>query len=240
MTQETSPQITLCIPVLNEEKTLPDLFSNLSSYFDKFLIPFEVVFCLDPSQDQSEEILKAAHQKNPAFRYLVNARPLGRARSLLLAIKEARSTYIATASVDLTIPLGDITKLLQKMSEFNVTIAFGTRRDKKDSPFLNLTSKKSRLEIMYMDIYWEQKKRNFKDPFCSSLIFKKEIRELLIKDIAVSGWYLTDALQDQVIKKNIPFVEMPVYASPQQKDSFPYYREALRLFWRSLRHQSRK
>ena len=135
MTQETSPQITLCIPVFNEEKTLPGLFSNLSSYFEKFLIPFEVVFCLDPSSDQSEKILEEASRKNSAFRYLVNSRKQGRARSLLRALQEARSPYIAAASVDLSIPLGDLTKLLQSLAEKETAIAFGTRMDKKDSLF---------------------------------------------------------------------------------------------------------
>ncbi len=234
MTQETSPQITLCIPVLNEEKTLPGLFSNLSSYFDKFMIPFEVVFCLDPSTDSSENILKEAHRKNSSFRYFANPRKLGRAQSLLRAIKEAKSPYIATASTDLSIPLGDLMKLLQSLGEKQASIAFGTRIDKKDSPFFNATSKKARLEITYMNIFWEQKRRQFKDPFCHALVFKREIRDLLLENLKVSGWYLTLNFQDQVFKKKIPFTEVPVYTSISHEKAFPYRREQLRLFWRSL------
>ena len=237
MTQETSPQITLCIPVFNEEKTLPGLFSNLSSYFEKFLIPFEVVFCLDPSSDQSEKILEEASRKNSAFRYLVNSRKQGRARSLLRALQEARSPYIAAASVDLSIPLGDLTKLLQSLTEKETAIAFGTRMDKKDSLFLSSTSKKNRLEITYLNIFWEQQKRQFKDPFCSAFVFKKEIRDVLLLDLKASGWYLTQDLQEQVLKKKISFTEVPVYTSTSSPSSFPYYRESLRLFFRSLNRQ---
>ncbi len=234
MTQETSPQITLCIPVLNEDKTLPGLFSNLTSYFDKFMIPFEVIFCLDPSTDSSEKILQDAHRKNSSFRYLLNPRRLGRAKSLLRALKEAQSSYIIAASADLSIPLGDLMKLLQCLSETSTSIAFGTRIDKKDSPFLSSTSKKNRLEVTYMNIFWEQKRRRFKDPFSPAFVFKKEIRDLLLQDLKASGWYLTFSLQDQVLEKNIPFAEIPVYASASQEKSFPYHREHLRLFWRSL------
>ncbi len=234
MTQVTSPQITLCIPVLNEEKTLPGLFSNLTSYFDKFMIPFEVVFCLDPSTDSSEKILQEAHRKNSSFRCIVNHRPLGRAQSLLQALKEAQSPYILAASADLSIPLGDLMKLLQSLSEKQVSIAFGTRIDKKDSPFLSSTSKKTRLEITYMNIFWEQKRRQFKDPFCPAFVFKKEIRDALLQNLKVSGWYLTLILQDQVLQKKIPFTEIPVYAGVSQEKSFPYHREHLSLFWRSL------
>lgn len=234
MTQEPSPQITLCIPVLNEEKTLPGLFSNLTSYFDKFMIPFEVVFCLDPGTDSSEKILAEAQRKNSTFRYIVNSRRLGRAQSLLRALGEAKAPYIASASADLSVPLGDLMKLLQSMSEKNASIAFGTRVDKKDSPYLSSTSKKHRLEITYMNIFWEQKKRHFKDPFCPAFVFKKEVRDLLLRDLKVSGWYLTLNLQDQILEKNIPFTEVPVYTGTSNKKSFPYYREYLRLFWRSL------
>ena len=234
MTQEIFPQITLCIPVLNEEKTLPGLFSNLTSYFEKFMIPFEVVFCLDPSHDQSEKILCEASQENPAYRYLVNSKKLGRACSLMKAIEAARSPYIASASADLSIPLGDITKLLQKMSEANTSISFGSRIDKKDSPFLTSTSKKSRLEITYMNIFWEQNRRTFKDPFCSAFVLKKEIKDDLFKNLKASGWYLTLNLQDRVLAKKIPFIEVPVYAAATDRKGFPYYRESLRLFLRSL------
>ncbi len=241
MTQEPSPQITLCIPILNEEKNLPELFSNLNSFFEKFHIPFEVVFCLDPSQDQSERLLREAQQKDPSYRYFQNPRPLGRARSLIRAIKEASAPYIAATSADLTTPLGDITKLLQKIGEMNSAIVFGDRIGKRDSPFLSSTSKKSRLEITYMNIFWEKNNRRFKDPFCSTFVLKKEIRDLLLSDLKTSGWdlgwYLTPALQEQVLKKNIPFAEVPVYASSFYRKSFPYYRESLRLFLRSLGHQ---
>ena len=240
MTQETSPQITLCIPVLNEEKTLPGLFSNLNSYFEKFMIPFEVVFCLDPSQDQSESLLSEAARKNPHYRYLINPKKLGRARSLVKALDAAQAPYIASASVDLSIPLGDITKLLQKMSEADAAIAFGSRVDKKDSPFLSSASKKHRLEITYLNIFWDQQKRTFKDPFCSAFVLKKDILPSLLADLKVSGWYLSLALQDQVLKKNISFTQAPVYSAVTNPPSFPYYQESLRLFLRSLGFSGRR
>jgi glycosyltransferase involved in cell wall biosynthesis len=237
MKQETSPQITLCIPALNEEKNLPGLMSNLSSYFEKFLIPYEVVFCLDPSHDQSQMRLEEAAQKDSRVQLLINSHQLGRARSLLKALQAAKAPYIATASVDLSTPLGDITKLLQNLAGGPAAIAFGTRVDKKESPFLTVSSKKNQLELTYLNILWEQKKRAFKDPFSSAFVFKKDVRESLLQGLKVSGWYLTPALQAQVLRKNIPSIEIPVYANSGAARNFSYWREHLRLFLWSLRGQ---
>lgn len=227
MTQETSPQITLCIPIFNEATKIPDLLKNVSSYFGKFHIPYEIVFGLDPSTDGTEDLL--AKEK---VRVIKNPHRLGRAESLRRALLAAESPYIVAASADLSTPLGDITKLLQNLSGTDFKIAFGTRIDKKDSPFLSLNTKKNRLEITHLNILWEKGRRNFKDPFSTVFVMTKEARDELLKDLRVKGWYLTPALQRQVLEKKTPFVEVPVHATSGQAPAFPYFREYLRMFLR--------
>jgi glycosyltransferase involved in cell wall biosynthesis len=234
MTQETSPQITLCIPVLNEEKALPDLLKNISSYFGKFLIPYEVVICLDPSSDKSAEILEK--ESSSQIRVIKNSKHLGRAESLRQALLAANAPYIAATSVDLSTPLGDITKLLQQISEGGEKIAFGTRTNKKDSPFLSLNTKKNRLEITHMNIYWERNIRKFQDPFSTVFVMKKEIKDQVLNGFVAKGWYLTPQVQEQVLKNNIPYAEVPVHSTAGHAPSFPYVREYLRLFFASFRH----
>lgn len=227
MTQGTSPQITLCIPLFNEADKIADLLANLSSYFGKFQIPYQVVFGLDPSTDNTESVLAA--QKSSHFKIMRNAKRLGRAESLRLAILAADSPYIAIASADLSTPLGDITKLLQNLSGSEFQIAFGTRIDKKDSPFLTINTKKNRLEITHMNISWEKGVRHFKDPFASAFVMKKEVRDRLLGDLKVRGWYLTPALQKKVLKLGIPYVEVPVHSSAGSAPAFPYIREYFKL-----------
>lgn len=236
MTQGTSPQITLCIPVYNEEATLPELLQNISSYFAKFLIPYQVIFCLDPSSDRSAEILQQAVQKNASLRLIQNSRRRGRAESLRQALLEAEAPYLLSASADLSVPLGELTKLLQNLSEHSAAIAFGTRTDKKASPFLSLDTKKNRFELTYISIFWEQKKRTFKDPFSSAFVLKKDFVVALLDGHPAKGWYLTPFIQKQIEHQNLPFVEVPIHSTSGGGRHFPYWKEYLRWFFRSLRH----
>lgn len=237
MTQETSPQITLCIPVLNEQAQIPELLKNISSYFGKFLIPYEVVFSLDPSTDQSEKILMEESEKDPRIRVLKNPRRLGRAESLRQALLQARAPYIASASADLSTPLGDITKLLQHLTETQSKIIFGTRVDKKDSPFFTINTKKNSLEITHINILWESKRLPFKDPFSSYFVMTKEVQADLLKDLSPKGWYLTSDLQKAVLKKNISYSELPIHSTAGRAANYPYLREYLRLFIHGIRRQ---
>ena len=60
-----TPDISVVIPVFNEELNLPLLFSRLYPVLDALGRTYEVVFTNDGSADRSLALLKAQHAARP-------------------------------------------------------------------------------------------------------------------------------------------------------------------------------
>ena len=65
MSSDESLQISVVIPVYNEEGNLPTLFSRLYPALDELKRSYEIIFTNDGSADRSSEILAAQHAKRP-------------------------------------------------------------------------------------------------------------------------------------------------------------------------------
>ena len=78
-----SPEISVIIPVYNEEAGLPTLFARLYPALDGLGTPYEVVFINDGSRDRSAALLREQYEQRPDV-----------TRVILLAAK-ARTTFSA-------------------------------------------------------------------------------------------------------------------------------------------------
>ncbi|MEO8327694.1 MAG: glycosyltransferase, partial [Nitrospirota bacterium] len=61
-----APELTVIIPVYNEESILPALFSRLYTAADKLERSYECVFIDDGSTDRSAAMLREQFDKRPA------------------------------------------------------------------------------------------------------------------------------------------------------------------------------
>lgn len=62
----TNPQLSVVIPVYNEEQGLQALFDRLYPALDKLAITYEVLFVNDGSRDRSAAMLREQFQKRSA------------------------------------------------------------------------------------------------------------------------------------------------------------------------------
>jgi undecaprenyl-phosphate 4-deoxy-4-formamido-L-arabinose transferase len=63
-----TPDLSVIIPVYNEEEGLPALFARLYPALDALGIPYEIVFINDGSRDRSAGLLREQFQKRPTSR----------------------------------------------------------------------------------------------------------------------------------------------------------------------------
>lgn len=61
----STPQLSVVIPVYNEEQGLQALFDRLYPALDKLVISYEIVFVNDGSRDRSAAILREQFQRRP-------------------------------------------------------------------------------------------------------------------------------------------------------------------------------
>jgi undecaprenyl-phosphate 4-deoxy-4-formamido-L-arabinose transferase len=128
-----TPEISVVIPVFNEELNLPLLFSRLYPVLDGLGRPYEVIFTNDGSMDRSLELLKAQHSARPGVTRIIDFNGnYGQHMAIMAAFERVRGQVIVTLDADLQNPPEEIPKLLA---------LGGFRINRKDSLFRTMASR---------------------------------------------------------------------------------------------------
>ncbi|BBE08627.1 lipid a biosynthesis protein [Mycoavidus cysteinexigens] len=128
-----TPELSVVIPVYNEEAGLNALFARLYTALDALALPYEVIFVNDGSQDQSATLLANQFRIRPEnTRVILLNGNYGQHMAILAGFEAARGEIIVTLDADLQNPPEEIGKLVQKMHEGHDYV--GTiRRQRQDS-----------------------------------------------------------------------------------------------------------
>ena len=135
------PNLSVVIPVYNEEEGLAALFSRLYPALDALGIPYEVVFVNDGSTDRSAALLREQHLARPEVtRVVLFNGNFGQHLAIMAGFAHARGERIVTLDADLQNPPEEIGKLLAKMDEGYDYV--GTiRKLRRDSAFRRVASR---------------------------------------------------------------------------------------------------
>ncbi|TXH04348.1 MAG: glycosyltransferase [Nevskiaceae bacterium] len=113
-----NPNLSVVIPVYNEEAVLEALFARLYPALDALKLPYEVIFINDGSRDRSAGMLAAQYEKRPdVTRVILFNGNFGQHRAILAGFEHARGERVVTIDADLQNPPEEIGKLLAKMDE---------------------------------------------------------------------------------------------------------------------------
>ena len=111
-----TPDISVVVPVYNEEEGLPLLFARLYPALDALGRSYEVVFVDDGSRDRSVAELREQFAARPdVTRVVVLARNAGQHMAILAAFAQTRGTYVITLDADLQNPPEEIVRLVAAM-----------------------------------------------------------------------------------------------------------------------------
>ena len=111
-----NPDVSVVIPVYNEQEGLPQLFERLYPALDALGRSYEVVFVDDGSADRSVAELREQYQRRPdVTRVVVLARNAGQHLAILAAFAQTHGTYVITLDADLQNPPEEIARLIAAM-----------------------------------------------------------------------------------------------------------------------------
>jgi undecaprenyl-phosphate 4-deoxy-4-formamido-L-arabinose transferase len=128
-----SPQVSIVIPVYNEEATLPALFARLYPALDALQVPYEVIFVNDGSRDHSATLLKDQFQARPDVTRVIqfNAN-YGQHLAIIAGFAHVRGERVVTLDADLQNPPEEISRLLAAMDAGHDYVG-GVRRTREDA-----------------------------------------------------------------------------------------------------------
>jgi len=114
------PELTVVIPVYNEEQVLPRLFERLYPALDALGRRYEIVFVNDGSRDRSVALLRESFERRPdVTRVVLFAANFGQHRAILAGFANSRGRYVITLDADLQNPPEEIPRLLAELDAGN-------------------------------------------------------------------------------------------------------------------------
>jgi len=172
--------ISIIIPVYNEEKNLDILYKRLNSVLNSMKRGYEMIFVNDGSQDDSHCILKRFHDIDQNVKVINLDKNEGKTSALWIGICNAKGDYILILDSDLQYNPNDIVRILKELESFDVVKCH--RINKKSSMgFLKYVASNTAIYIRNKIL-----RENFRDAG-SFIGFKREcLKHLaLFKDMEV-------------------------------------------------------
>jgi undecaprenyl-phosphate 4-deoxy-4-formamido-L-arabinose transferase len=136
-----APELSVVIPVYNEEAGLQTLFDRLYRALDKLGRSYEVIFVDDGSRDRSAALLKDQFLVRPeSTRVIVFNANYGQHLAIIAGFEHSRGERVVTLDADLQNPPEEIAKLIAAMDAGHDYVG-SIRRARKDSWWRSVASK---------------------------------------------------------------------------------------------------
>lgn len=129
---DTQIEISVVIPVFNEEALIEELYSRLKAVCEGLNRTYEIVVVDDGCTDGSYEKLKQLQTTDDSLRIIKFTRNFGQQAAVLAGFRFSKGDIIVQLDSDLQNPPEEIPKILAAMSE-NIDLVTTTHRKRRDS-----------------------------------------------------------------------------------------------------------
>jgi len=134
--------ISVIVPLYNEEESIPKLFEWIESVMKKHKYTYEVIFVDDGSNDKSWKVIEALQQQSTNVRGIKFRHNYGKSPALFCGFHEANGDVVITMDADLQDSPDEIPELFSMIKEGNYDLVSGWKKKRYDSKFSkNLPSK---------------------------------------------------------------------------------------------------
>lgn len=171
-------QISIVIPLLNEEESLAELYQWLTKVLTVNRFSYEIIFVDDGSTDSSWRVIMQLAEKDAQVRGIRFLRNYGKSQALHAGFKAAEGEVVITMDADLQDSPDEIPALYEMITKDNYDLVSGWKKKRYDSVLAkNLPSKL---------FNWAARKTSgltLHDFNCGLKAYKKDV----IKNVEVSG-----------------------------------------------------
>jgi len=133
-------ELSVIIPLFNEEKSLSSLYSELKSVLKNSGKSYEIIFVDDGSRDNSWSVLERLHAAGKEIRGIQFRKNSGKAAALSAGFKYAQGKVIVSMDADLQDDPGEIPRFIEKLDK-GYDLVSGWRFKRQDPLSKTLPSK---------------------------------------------------------------------------------------------------
>jgi len=127
---------SVVVPVFRNEATLPELLRQLSELYERGPHPFEMVFVVDGSPDNSYAVLKLHLGEMPFSAQLISlSRNFGSFAAIRAGMTHAKGEFVAVLAADLQQPVSSVSQFFSSLERgADIVIA---QRESRDDPWFS-------------------------------------------------------------------------------------------------------
>jgi glycosyltransferase involved in cell wall biosynthesis len=134
-------ELSVVIPVYNEEENLPLLWQELQGVLVSLARPFEVIFVDDGSRDRSAEVIRSFRDGDARVRLVRLKANAGETAATDAGFKAARGRLVVTMDADLQNDPHDIPAMLAHLDQWDAVTGWRVNRGAGDSVVRRLSSR---------------------------------------------------------------------------------------------------
>ena len=108
--------ISVIVPVYNEQNNINFFIKTIVPMLEK-IGTYEIIFCLDPSSDNSESIIMSEIEKNKNIKLIVFSRRFGQSNCIYAGIKNCKGDACVVIDVDMQDPPELIIQMYEEMQK---------------------------------------------------------------------------------------------------------------------------
>ena len=164
-----APEISVVIPVYNEEENIAPLLAQLREVLDGLARPYEILLVDDGSTDRSLERMREARRRDPRIRVLAFEENAGQTAAMDAGFRAARGAVVVTLDADLQNSPADIPRLLEKIPEYDMACGW---RVKRNDPWIRRVS-----STVANTVRNALSQEQIKDTGCSLKAYRRECLE---------------------------------------------------------------
>lgn len=133
--------LSIIVPLLNEEESLPELEGWIRRVMEKEGYAYEIIFVDDGSKDASWSVIESLRQKNPQIKGIKFRRNYGKSAALNIGFQSAQGQVVITMDADLQDSPDEIPGLYKMIREEGYDLVSGWKKKRHDPVSKTLPSK---------------------------------------------------------------------------------------------------
>ncbi|WP_405068381.1 glycosyltransferase family 2 protein [Kribbella sp. NBC_01510] len=148
MRDTEDPELSVVVPMYDEEDVLPIFFDRMHPLLDSLGISYEVLVVDDGSRDKTAALLLEAVQDWAQLRVVRLLRNSGHQAAQSAGFRRARGRYVVTIDADLQDPPEVIAEFLTAVREQDVDVVYGVRADRSSDSWAKRTTARLYYRLM--------------------------------------------------------------------------------------------
>lgn len=133
--EKASYKISIVVPVYKEENSIIPFLERIEFLGNKEQWNYEIIFCIDPSPDNTYKIIKEQIDRNQSIRLLYFSRRFGQPAATMAGILNCSGDICIVIDVDLQDPPEAIPQMIVKWKK-GYNVVYAKRRSRKGETFL--------------------------------------------------------------------------------------------------------